>query len=847
MLPLAAHSARTWAHVTGAHPVGPAALLDSPVTAAAYDTRLLLPPADGVLFLALSSPRRSGEQFVGQAYKAGVRLFCTTLQPAADAFPDALFLVVPDVLTALGHMARWHREQFRLPVVGITGSNGKTVVKEWLSTLCEPHFQLVKSPRSFNSQLGVPLSVLQLSAQDTLALFEAGISQAGEMARLADVIRPTVGIFTHFGDAHAEGFTSDAHKLAEKCQLFTPGSTVLTPAAQPQVARALRHWGVNVLTVGADPTAHYRLVDVQDTPTGWTFGMVPPGASPHQAIGFNLHQSGQAALENAALCLAAAHHLGVPAESLQALCPKLLAVSMRTEIVDDNPEITVISDAYNADRASCLNAFSVLQAQRNHARRLVILSDLDHQGGRAQAIQAELLTQAVRGFGADAITAIGPLSMELAPQFPGLTAYPDTEAFLQDFHYKRFRDAAVLVKGARRFAFERILPYLNRAATATYLKINLNALIDNLHTLRALAPPTAQVIAMVKAAAYGSGAWQVAQELVRNGVDVIAVAYTHEGIELRNKGLQVPILVLNPDETTLEQLFLFRLEPCVGSPRLLSKLLHTAAEWSASKPEHALHVLPIHIEADTGMHRLGFSPEEWPDVLERLTASPLLWPETMFTHLTSADDPAAHAHTAAQLALFDQLYTQAQAVFPFIKRHAQNTAGVLGQQQARYDYVRFGIGLYGINPLKNSPTKLHEVGSLHTVVARVRHYPAGEAVGYNQSQTLTRPTTLATLSVGYADGVSRRLGNGAGRFLVNGHPCPTVGRICMDMCMVDATDVPTGVREGDEAVLFGYSASPHDETAAFQSVEAVAQAQGTIAYEVLSGIGARVRRLYVKE
>jgi Alr-MurF fusion protein len=799
-----------------------------PIRAYHYDTRLIV-QAHGALFVALQGAGRSGSSYVAEAYKSGVRAFLVPDTFDIEGMPaDATVLASADPLRSLQALATVHRRKFACPVVGITGSNGKTIVKEWLASLLDGEKKVAKSPRSFNSQLGVALSLLQIQELPDVVLIEAGISTVGEMQRLEAMIQPTLGIFCHFGDAHDEGFANRTEKLEQKLKLFQACPTVICLSSQREVVEGLKAMSKNTVTVGENPEDSYQILGAKETPMGWSFQVrVSDITTPPLEIA----EAGPAALENAALAFAAAGCLGVPPSAFADLAQRLQPVSMRTEVISDNPEVTILNDAYNADMASVGNAFARFRQLEPSRKHWVILTDLEHQGAEQVNRQRELLLAARSQFGTEAVRAVGSVSMSLRHEMPELKAWPDVEALLKDFRYEDYRDCAVLLKGARKYRLERLLPLLVRRAHATTLRVNLNALVHNYHRLKQALPAGTRTCAMVKAAAYGSGSWQVAAELAREGVDYIAVAYPHEGIDLREKGIKLPILVLSADATSADLLAEFSLEPGVWSLRQLEMLADALPEGKR---------LGIHLEFDTGMGRLGFEAGEVEALLAALELHPNLQPLSVYTHLAAAEDPTADDFTLLQLDRFRPIWQALRTAYPNLLRHALNTGGLLRHPNEGMDMVRMGIGLYGVSPVSGDDFGLEPVGTLVTTISQIHRYGAGESVGYGRSQMLNRASRIGTLPIGYADGLFRTLGNGKAQFLVDGIRCPTVGRICMDMTMIDLTDAPNA-QEGDEVVIFGKQGS------SVLPVSELAAQAGTIAYELLTSISGRVHRQFVRE
>ncbi len=786
------------------------------------------------LFVAIKGENRDGHAFLRQGFEKGVRHFLVS--DSAKLPEGSAAILVQDTVAALQAFAAAHRRRFDYPVIAITGSNGKTTVKEWLVTLLGDHFQVVKSPQSYNSQIGVALSLLQMNADHNLAIIEAGISQVGEMAKLEQMIRPEMGILTHFGDAHAEGFVHPREKLLEKLQLFTHTQAILADATDELVLGELQAF-VNqhpqeLQTVGYASNRSHWLADVQTEAAS----IRAEFSTPRGEFPLEIPLPGEAALCNAALAVTTCLQLGLTFEDIQPRLQLLRPVSMRMEMITDNPEITIINDAYNADLSSVKNALSLLSNERYHATRSLILTDIDHQGQHQERIQREMLDMAVMALGADNIMVIGPVFDRMLADVPWIASYPSTEGFIQAFDYERFRNHTVLLKGARRFGLDRLIPYLSRRATATWFKINMNALAHNYRQFRARVPKSTRTMAMVKAFAYGSGSWEIAQAVVREGVDQLAVAYTSEGIMLRTRGIHVPIMVMNADLQSIEQLYRFELVPEVYSLDFLRQYIVAGKQMGMER-------FPVHIKVDTGMARLGWDWQHPQDLIAFLNDHPGVEVQSVLSHLSSADDAALNAFSRTQAERFLHFYAQLTSEVAFEQpplRHICNTAGVLRFPEYAFDMVRLGIGLYGIPPFEDANIELQEIGSLHTVITQIHEYPADTPIGYGCSDRTSTTARIATLPIGYADGIRRSLSNGKGKFLVRGQRAPVIGRVCMDMLMLDVTHI-LGVQAGDEVVILG------GQDNEFISVEEIAKLCGTISYEILTSISQRVRRVYVRE
>lgn len=766
----------------------------------AFDTRNIT-YGEETIFIALNSGNRDGHDFIEKAIEKGVRNFLVE-KPLSQKGIN--YAIVENTLDALQMWARFHRLRFDYPIIGIAGSNGKTIVKEWLTTILESNFQIVKSPMSYNSQIGVPISILQMHPQANVGIFEAGISQPDEMAVLAEMILPNIGIFTHIGSAHAENFTSQTERINEKWKLFAQTDIIF-----------IGDEDFNKLTENQQNTEKLRTVSLENSKK-----------YPNLAT--------KADKENASLVVAVAKYLGLSSENIAERLHLLSPVQMRLEMITDNPEITLINDAYNSDRDSILNAFQLLKNARSQEHKKLIISDILHQGKGQIALQKEILRLAEKNFGAENVYTIGKDFQSLR----GENAYLDTSDFIQKMNPKELKNSVVLLKGARNFELERIIPFLNHKLNATIFKINLNALINNLRYFKALVPKKTKMMCMVKAFSYGSGTWEIAEILEKEGVDFLAVAYISEAMELREKGIKLPIMVMNPDISGLEALVQYDIQPEIYSFELLEKYVKAARLMGARQ-------YPLHLKLDTGMGRLGFSEKDLPHLAQLLLQYPDIQVVSVFTHLAAADDESADEFTLQQLQKFDEMYQylhQNLGIFPI--RHVLNTSGILRFPKYAGDMVRLGIGLYGVNPTNEKSKKgkrdLQEIGTLISTISQIHEYPENTSVGYGRSQFTTRNSRIATIPIGYADGIFRALSNGKVCFKVHGQHTPVFGRVCMDMLMLDITDIPEA-ETGDEVLLFGQTNND------FQSVNVLAEAAGTIPYEVLTRISPRLRRVYVRE
>jgi len=797
------------------------------------DSRSVTAPATS-LFFAIVGQRHDGHRFVEAAYLAGVRQFVVSREIDVADLPEADVLLVPDTLAALQALAAHHREQFQLPVIGITGSNGKTVVKEWLYQLAHHLYRTVRSPKSYNSQVGVPLSVWQIRAEHTLGIFEAGISRPGEMARLARIIQPTLGIFTNLGPAHREGFPSDTVKLQEKMRLFDSAQTLVVCADHPEIAAAAQAWAAanpdrKLCTwskTGKPATVQVDRFEFRGSSSEFRVTHTKlKTQNPKLSIPF----TDPASIENACHCITALLAMGIPVSAFSRRLKRLEPVEMRLELKAGINRCTVINDAYSNDLASLRIALQFARQQSREGVLTLILSDFLQSGTGKKQLYAQV-ANALAEHDVRRLVGIGTDILVLRDQLPAdipAIFYPDTGAFLQDLQRHDFHDELILVKGARAFAFERIARRLEQKAHKTVLEVNLSALVHNLNIYNRLLRPGTKMMVMVKAAGYGSGSAEVAKLLEFHQVDYLGVAYADEGIELRQAGVRLPILVLNPEPASFDALARYHLEPEVYSLTLLDELVRFAGKNRE---------IAIHLKIDTGMHRLGFEAADMPALTERLRAHPNLRVRTVFSHLSASDAPGHDAFTHAQAAAFGAMYEPiADALGYRPLRHIANTSGIARFPEYHFDMVRLGIGLYGIGSgALQEP--LQVVNTLKATISQIKEIPPGDTVGYNRNGPIARPSRIATISIGYADGLLRLAGNGRYSVLVHGHRAPTIGNVCMDMTMIDVTDIPAA-REGDEVIVFGEQPPVQELAACLQ----------TIPYEVFTNIAERVKRVYWQE
>ncbi|MFT4023847.1 MAG: bifunctional UDP-N-acetylmuramoyl-tripeptide:D-alanyl-D-alanine ligase/alanine racemase [Flavihumibacter sp.] len=794
---------------------------DSRIEHLLTDSRRLLFPATS-LFFAIKTASRNGHQYIQRLYDKGLRSFVVSEAPDCDLLPGANILLVNDTVLALQRLAAEHRCRFQYPVIGITGSNGKTIVKEWLNQLLENDYRIVRSPRSYNSQIGVPLSVWQMSPADNLAIFEAGISEPGEMDVLGRY-QTCHWLFTNLGAAHNEGFASMEQKLEEKWKLFNGADVVICRAGNPIVdewAQLKAENGLRLFTWGRDEDCTVRVTDQLVL------------HYKQQSVQLQPAFTDEASVENLLHCCACLLYLGVSIHSLNERIRQLRPVAMRLELKEGINNCSVINDSYSTDLSSLDIALDFLFRQQQHVRKTVILSDIPQSGlapGELYGQVADLLQH----YQVNRLIAIGAVTAGFEVVFKSRRLeyqhFFSTENFISRFDELLFGDETILVKGARSFGFEAISSLLEKQEHQTVLEVDLNALLHNLRQYQQLLKPGTRLMAMVKAFSYGTGSFEVANLLQYHGVDYLAVAYTDEGLALRRGGIHLPIMVMNaapPDFATLVE---YNLEPVIYSLAMYRQLDRFARQ-------EGLTQVPVHIELETGMNRLGFSGNEFDTLLNLLPAS-VFKVQSVFSHLAASEDPAMDAFTAEQVAVFRENADAIAALlpYPFI-RHMENTAAITRLPGWQFDMVRPGIGLYGVPSGPPGQVQLKPVSTLKTTIAQIKYLQPGETVGYNRKGVITRPSAIATVRIGYADGYPRSLGNGRGSMLVNGRLAPVTGSVCMDMTMIDITGI-SGVDENSVVTVFG----------AGLPVEVVAGWAGGIAYELLTGISQRVKRIYYQD
>ena len=767
------------------------------------DSRSLCFP-EATLFFAIKTDRNDGHKYIDDLYRSGVRNFVIEKLPEeyAVTYPDANFLMVPSTLKALQRLAERHRDEFDIPIIGITGSNGKTIVKEWLYQLLMPTRVVTRSPRSYNSQIGVPLSVWLLDERTEIGLFEAGISMPGEMAALSGIIQPTIGIITNIGQAHQENFGSMDEKCREKMRLFHDAKVVFYNADDETIKANI--------------------------------GMLKCEKVPFHPYEGEMPFIDRASKENAGACAAVARYLGLTDKEIADGMRRLEPVAMRLEVKQGQHGCILINDSYNSDINSLDIALDFMQRRQDtsHGGQLpetLILSDIYQSGVAQETLYGEVSTL-VKERGVQKIIGIGEQISQQKDVFDIAEKYffESTSDFIDSEVFDNLHDEIILIKGARKFGFDHITELLEQKVHETILEVNLNAVVDNLNFYRSFLRPETKMVCMIKADGYGSGAVEIAKTLQEHRVDYLAVAVADEGVTLRKAGITSNIMIMNPEMTSFKTMFDYELEPEVYSFRLLEALIRAARK-------EGITGYPVHIKLDTGMHRLGFNPkEDMPRLIDRLQHQKALTPRSVFSHFVGSDSDDFDNFSAMQFRLFDEASSQLQAAFTHkILRHIDNSAGIEHFPERQLDMCRLGIGLYGVDSRDNRI--LHNVCTLKTTILQLRKVPKEETVGYSRRGVLTRDSVIAAIPIGYADGLNRHLGRGKCYCLVNGKPAPYIGNICMDVAMIDVTGIDC--REGDTVEIFGDHLP----------VTVLSDAIDTIPYEVLTGISNRVKRVYFQD
>ena len=790
------------------------------------DSRRIVYP-EGALFVALKGPRHDGHRFIPLLYRQQVRFFLVDHLPEhPEEFHDACFILVEDTLKALQKLAAMHRQSFTKPLIAVTGSNGKTIVKEWLVQALAGRKYVVRSPKSYNSQVGVPLSLWLLDNNYDYGVIEAGISKPGEMERLEKMIRPDIGILTNIGEAHQEHFASLREKLLEKLTLFEQADMLIyrgIPWIDKEIREKFGKKKMRLFTWSEESTADLQILSIGKNKGTTDISAVYRGKKMEIRIPF----TDRASVENAIHVWAVLLYLECEPDYIARSMQHLQPVAMRMEIRKGTGRCLLINDYYNSDLQSLRIALDYLKQQNNRMGRTVILSDILQSGKPKDELYHDV-AELIREAGINRFVGIGPDISDFASLFPAdAMFFPGTEAFLDALSSMEFRHEVILLKGARDFQFERISNRLEEQVHQTVLEVNLDALVHNLNVYRSLLRPETRLMVMVKAFAYGSGAYEIARTLEYQQVDYLAVAYADEGVTLRQSGIRLPVMVMNPETSAFDTIIRYSLEPELYNMEVMEAFIRRLE--SAGLQDY-----PVHLKIDSGMHRLGFLPEETQMLTDRIAKTEALYVRSVFSHLAASEAPEHDDFTRQQINTFREVATEIQDSLGYkVLWHILNSAGIERFPEAQFDMVRPGLGIYGISTTLQD--RMKTVSRFKSVVTQVKNVRAGETIGYGRSEKARQDMTVAVVPVGYADGLMRSLSNRKGWLYVKGKRVPIAGRVCMDMCMLDVTGLD--VKAGEPVEIFG------DHIA----IEKLAQQAGTIPYEILAGISARVKRVYVRE
>ncbi|WP_136666641.1 bifunctional UDP-N-acetylmuramoyl-tripeptide:D-alanyl-D-alanine ligase/alanine racemase [Flavobacterium sp. H122] len=773
------------------------------------------------LFFAIKGLHHDAHQYINQLFEEGVQSFVVNQIPE-NLKGKANFLVVNDTLKALQDFATYYRALFHFPVIGITGSNGKTIVKEWLNFLLSPDYNIIRSPKSYNSQVGVPLSIIGINEKHNLGIFEAGISTVNEMQNLQRIIKPTIGILTNIGSAHDEGFSDISQKIKEKLKLFADAEVLIlnkNKTIEAFLNKAIKTFTWSTLDRTADVFFQKKVVG-NHSDLNITFNQL--------SFKVRIPFTDEASLENVMHCILTMLYLKYDQDTIQERVAELYPVEMRLKVKNGMYNCTLIDDSYSSDFQSLKIALDFLQHQRQHKKRTLIISDIFQSGLSDEELYSRI-SQLIISHKITRVFCVGVTISNFKNKFINTTAYKSTNDFINAFDSIDFSDETILIKGARTFEFERIVSLLEEKTHETVLEINLNALSYNYNYYKSKLKPSTKMMAMVKAFGYGSGSFEIAKLLAHHKVDYLGVAFADEGIELKKAGIEVPIMIMNPEMTTFRSIIQYGLEPEIYSFRGLKAFLKIVEE-------KGLENYPIHIKINTGMNRLGFDEENIPELISVLKKTKLVKVKTILSHFAESDNEEDSKFSKSQIAVFDRISTQICNELNYkLIRHLCNSSGISNYPEAEFDMVRLGIGLYGVSNHENEQKFLETVGTLKSVISQIRTLKIGDTVGYNRRFKAEKSTKMAVVPVGYADGISRKWGRGVGYLLVNGQKAPILGSICMDMLMIDVTDI--NCAEGNEVIIFGKEPTVID----------IAKAIDTIPYEILTSISRRVKREFYRE
>lgn len=812
------------ARITGGNLTGPE---DLAVAELLTDSRQVS-FAEDTAFVAIRGVNRDGHQFIDSVFRKGIRVFIVEGLPEnVDFYPDAAFIVADNTVRALQLLAAEKRHAFESTVIAVTGSTGKTIVKEWLADVLSRCSPVVRSPKSYNSQIGVPLSVWKLDNKFKYGIFEAGISKPGEMENLRKIIDPEIGIITNIGDAHNENFSGYEEKACEKLKLFLNASTIIY---------SRDHKVINEILLNDSKFSRKNLID-------WSFrdGNAKVFVKRQKlnddqtqlevyygdtSVLFDISFTDRASIENAVTVATTCLAIGIDPQVIRKGLSGLVSVAMRMEIKSGINNCQLIEDYYNSDPGSLGMALEYIRSQ-NTKKTTLILSDFI-QSGRDESDLYSEVAGLVRKAGINKFIGIGHVLMRNSSWFDDESSFfYSTDDFINNFKSKDFWNEVILLKGARVFELERIAKLLEQQAHITVLEINLDAISHNLNEFRRYLNPGTRIMAMVKAFAYGNGPAEIASLLEYQGISYLGVAYTDEGVELRKAGVNMPVMIMNPEVSSANTIIQNNLEPEIFSISSLEKFADSASKYG-------LYNYPVHLKIDTGMHRLGFLPDDAVKAASRIKELPCLRIVSVFSHLAVSENPEFDNFTRRQVELFRTTSEKIRSIVGYsFLRHILNTSGIVRFPEYQFDMVRPGIGIYGAGNFTG--LFLKQVSRFKTKISQVKKIPAGEPVGYGCADISHAERTIAILPVGYADGLNRRLGNRKGNLFIRGSRVPLIGNICMDMCMVDISGLEAA--EGDEAEIFGNNIT----------INEIAEQCDTIPYEILTSIPGRVKRVFYRE
>ena len=788
------------------------------------DSRAIVFGAQSI-FIALKGHMMDGHEFVKSAYESGVRCFMVERLPEHQEFQNASFLVVEDCKVSLQLLAVTHRSTFHnTKVIGITGSNGKTIVKEWLSGMLAKEHMVVKSPKSFNSQLGVPLSIWQMKERHEYAIFEAGISLPNEMNALEKMIKPNIGIFTNIGQAHDAGFESHHQKIREKALLFEHCEMIICRKDHEAVySHLISVFGKNkVFSWGR---GHGANLEVQEAvaDNGKTILQLSHREEIHS---ITIPADDIASLENAMHCIAALRYLGYAFWRIEELIQDIGSIEMRLELKEGIDGSLIINDAYINDITSLDIALQFQQKHGANRQKVVILSEMAETGMTEDQMHISI-EKLLQQYQPDKILLVGPKLSKITVADAACQYYSTTKDLIAQLMHQKFINDIILIKGSRKHQFEELEKTLLRQSHSTTLSIDLGALEHNLATYASYLTANASLICVIKAGAYGSGSEEIAKALQYKGVDYLAVAFADEGVQLRKAGISMPIMVLNPDDGSLEDMCKYQLEPEVYDIHQLNSILKFLTESN--------QILSIHLKLDTGMSRLGFREEHLNEIIHILIENKSVTIASIFSHLASSEDVNDDDFTHKQVNVFAAMYHEiCERLTIQPKRHILNSAGIHRFPQYHFDYVRLGLGLYGLDPNTEVASKLEKVHTLSARIIQIKTIQAGESVGYNRTLVVDKATIIAVLNIGYADGLFRASGNGRYSVQINGRDAKIIGNVCMDLTIVDVSHIHE-IKTGDEAIIFGPK----------KPIELLAKACNTISYEILTRISPRIKRRFI--